>query len=365
MCGICGVVRADPAHPIDVDVIQSMNDAMRHRGPDEEGTHFGRGVALAARRLAIIDPPGSSQPLSNEDGTVWGVLNGEIYNFQALRTRLRGRGHTFTTDGDGETIVHLYEEEGVDCVRQLEGMFAFALYDSRSRQLVLARDRVGKKPLFYSQRGGSLSFASELRALLEDPEIPRDLDYAALDCYLAYQYVPAPFSAFKAIRKLPPASTLVFRPGHFSIDRYWQLDYRRKRKVDDPRELHEEIRTTIKRAVRQRMVADVPLGAMLSGGIDSAVVVGSMAELSSRPVKTFSVGFENPSFNELHYARMIAKQFGTEHHEYVVKPDAVSLIPKVVAHYGEPYADSSALAAFYLAELASRHVTVALNGDGG
>jgi asparagine synthase (glutamine-hydrolysing) len=365
MCGICGLVRDDPAHPIDIDVIQSMNEAMRHRGPDDEGTHVGRGVALAARRLAIIDPVRSSQPLSNEDGTVWAVLNGEIYNFQELRNRLIARGHQFATDGDGETIVHLYEEEGVECVKSLEGMFAFGLYDSRSRQLMLARDRVGKKPLFYSHRSDSLSFASELRALLKDPEIPRDLDYQALDCYLAYQYVPAPFSAFKAVRKLPPASTLVYTPGHVSISRYWRLDSRRKRAVGDPREVHEEIRATIKRAVRRRMVADVPLGAMLSGGIDSAVVVGSMAELSPQPVKTFSVGFENPAFNELRYARMIAEQFGTEHHELVVKPDAVALIPKVVAHYGEPYADSSALATFYLAELASRHVTVALNGDGG
>jgi asparagine synthase (glutamine-hydrolysing) len=365
MCGICGIVHDDHGYPVDVDVLESMNDAMYHRGPDEGRVHVAAGAALAARRLAIIDVLHSSQPLLNEDGTVVGVMNGEIYNFRELRERLAARGHTFSTRGDAETIVHLYEEEGVDFVRSLDGMFALAIYDTTSRRLVLARDRVGKKPLFYSARPGMISFASELRALLEDPEVPRDLDYQALDCYLAYQYVPAPYSAFKAVRKLPPASVLVYRSGRVSVRRYWSLDYRRKRVVTDRRELHEEIRETIGRAVRRRMVADVPLGAMLSGGVDSAAVVGSMAEASSEPVKTFSVGFDNPAFSELGYARMIATQFGTEHHEHVVRPDAISLIPRIVAHYGEPYADSSALATFYLAELASRHVKVALNGDGG
>jgi asparagine synthase (glutamine-hydrolysing) len=244
-------------------------------------------------------------------------------------------------------------------------MFAFALWDDRKRQLLLARDRVGKKPLFYAHRRGVLSFASELRALMRDRSIPRELDYQALNCYLSYQYVPSPLSAFKGVAKLPPASTLLYREGRVAIDRYWRLDYGRKRTVPDRRELNEEIRDTIRRATRRRMVSDVPLGAFLSGGIDSSAVVGAMAEESSRPVKTFSIGFENEAFDELQYARMIAERFETEHHEFVVKPDAVELIPKIVTHYGEPFADSSAIPSFYLAEMTRRHVTVALNGDGG
>jgi asparagine synthase (glutamine-hydrolysing) len=342
-----------------------MCAALEHRGPDSRGVHASGDVGLGIQRLRVIDLHTGDQPIYNEDRSIVVVLNGEIYNYRELRKRLIASGHRFETNGDTEVIVHLYEEEGPDCVRSLQGMFAFALWDERRNQLLLARDRVGKKPLFYAHRDGAISFASELRALIEDREVPRDLDHQAIDCYLAYQYIPAPLSVFRAIRKLPPASTLVYRDGETRIDRYWRLDYSRKREVADPRELHEEIRDTIRRATRRRMVADVPLGAFLSGGIDSSAVVAAMAEASSQPVRTFSIGFENEAFNELRYASRIAQQFGTEHHEFVVKPDAVELIPRIVHQYGEPFADSSAIPSFYLAELTRRHVTVALNGDGG
>jgi asparagine synthase (glutamine-hydrolysing) len=364
MCGIVGQAR-DDGTSVDASMLASMCAALEHRGPDSRGIHAEEQVGLGIQRLRVIDLETGDQPIYNEDRTVVVVLNGEIYNYRELRERLVRNGHRFETHGDTEVIVHLYEEEGPDCVRSLQGMFGFALWDMRRGQLLLARDRVGKKPLFYAHRDGALSFASELRALMQDPEIPRDLDHQAIDCYLGYQYVPAPLSIFRAARKLPPASTLLYRDGEVTIDRYWRLDYGRKRNVDDREALNLEIRDTIRRATKRRMVADVPLGAFLSGGIDSSAVVAAMAEQSALPVKTFSIGFENAAFDELKYARMIAEQFGTEHHEFVVKPDAVELIPKIVRQYGEPFADSSAIPSFYLAELTRRHVTVALNGDGG
>jgi asparagine synthase (glutamine-hydrolysing) len=365
MCGIVGQVREDGAS-VDRELLESMCAALEHRGPDWRGIHAGNGAGLGIQRLRIVDLETGDQPVYNEDRTVAVVLNGEIYNFRELRERLVSQGHRFETRGDTEAIVHLYEEEGLECVRSLHGMFAFALWDSLRRQLVIGRDRVGKKPLFYSHREGSgLSFASELGALIRDPEVPRDLDYQAIDCFLGYQYIPAPLSVFRGVRKLPPASVLVHREGGVSIERYWRLDYGRKRKIRDRDELHEEIRDSIRRATRRRMFADVPVGALLSGGIDSSTVVAAMAESSSEPVKTFSIGFENESFNELPYARRVAEEFATEHHECLVRPDAVELLPRIVRHYGEPFADSSAIPTFCLAELTRRDVTVALNGDGG
>jgi asparagine synthase (glutamine-hydrolysing) len=350
---------------VDPRLLERMCAAIEHRGPDSRGTHFAGNVALGVQRLRVIDLATGDQPVYNEDRSIVVVLNGEIYNFQELRSRLRRHGHRFATEGDTEVIVHLYEEEGLDCVLSLQGMFAFALWDQRRQRLLLARDRVGKKPLFYSQSQRGITFGSELRAVLQDSEISREIDYQAIDCFLAYQYIPAPLSAFRAIRKLPPASTLVFQDGAATISQYWDLDYDRKRAVTDVRELHDEIRDTLRKATRRRMVADVPLGAFLSGGIDSSAVVAAMAEQSTQPVKTFSIGFDHQPFNELPFAKQIADQFGTEHHEFVVKPDAVEIIPRIVRHYGEPFADSSAIPSFYLSDLSRRHVTVALNGDGG
>ena len=341
-----------------------MCAALEHRGPDSRGEALGPGVGLGIQRLRVIDIATGDQPIRNEDGSVVVVLNGEIYNYAELRERLQRDGHRFSTRGDTEAIVHLYEEHGDDCVRHLHGMFAFALWDRRRRRLLVARDRIGKKPLYYAHRAGALSFASELTALLQDPEISREVDYGAIDSYLAYQYVPGPLSAFKAVRKLPPAHTLVWQDGRIDIRRYWSLDYGAKLEAK-PEELKERIRSGLLEATRKRLVSDVPLGAFLSGGIDSSAVVAAMARLTSEPVKTFSIGFESEGFDELPYARAVAEQFGTDHREFVVRPEALEILPRLVRHYGEPFADSSAIPCFYLADLTREHVTVALNGDGG
>ncbi len=364
MCGIAGIALASNA-PVERETVERMCAAQAHRGPDARGLHFADGLGLGIQRLRVIDLVTGDQPVHNEDRSVTVVLNGEIYNFRELRRRLRGSGHRFATEGDTEVIVHLYEELGPACVRELSGMFAFALWDDRRRQLLLARDRVGKKPLFYSELPSGLSFASELKALMQNDAIPTDIDHQALDRYLTYGCVPAPMSAFAAVRKLMPASTLVYRDGVSQIERYWQLDYSRRRAPQSEQELHDEIRATIRTAVKRRMVADVPMGAFLSGGVDSAAVVAAMAENSATPVKTFSIGFEEERFNELPQARVIAQKFATDHHELTVRPDAIEMLPEIVRQYGEPFADHSALPSFYLARFARNEVTVALNGDGG
>ena len=378
MCGIAGQVRTDGA-PVAPALIEAMCRAQAHRGPDCRGTHVRGPVGLGIQRLRVIDLTGGDQPIHNEDRSVTVILNGEIYNYRELRERLHRSGHRFATGGDTEVIVHLYEELGPACVHELIGMFAFAVWDEPRRQLLLARDRLGKKPLVYAQRGGALSFASELPALLADPGVSTAVDPGAIDQYLAHGYVPAPQCAYAGVRKLRPGHLLVHRPESVTVQRYWRLDFTRsgptRRRAtaasgpgseaasdaDAARELRERIGV----AVRRRMIADVPTGAFLSGGIDSAVVVAAMAEHSSHPVRTFSIGFDDPQFDERAGARLIAERFGTEHHEIVVDPDAVAMLPRLVRHYGEPFADHSAVACFYLSEFARRHVTVALNGDGG
>jgi asparagine synthase (glutamine-hydrolysing) len=364
MCGICGQARWD-GRDVEPALIEHMCAAQEHRGPDSRGVHTDAGAGLGIQRLRIIDLATGDQPILNEDGSVAVVLNGEIYNFRELRARLERSGHRFRTQSDTEVIVHLYEEEGADCVRSLEGMFGLAIWDSRRRRLVLARDRVGKKPLFYALRDGVLSFASELRALLQDGEIGRDLDLEAIDAYLALRWIPAPLCVFEAVRKLPPASVLVLEDGRATIERYWQLDYGAAPHSRDEREVAAELREQLRKAVRRRLVSEVPLGAFLSGGVDSAGVVAAMAKESSRPVRTFSIGFTSDRYDELSRARLVAERFGTEHRELVVTPDAIEILPRIVRHYGEPFADSSAIPSFYLAEMARRDVTVALNGDGG
>jgi len=293
------------------------------------------------------------------------VLNGEIYNYRELRAELQARGHILRTQGDTEVIAHLYEEYGTRCVERLDGMFAFALWDDARGRMLLGRDRVGKKPLFYALRGGTLSFASELHALLQDPEIPRDVDPRALDLFLTFGYVPAPLSALTAVRKLPPAHILtVGFDQPLATRRYWELDY--SRKLDAPvNEICERVRDSLRTATRRRLVSDVPVGAFLSGGIDSSAVVAAMAEASAQPVRTFSIDFDHERFDELPVARRIAQQFGTVHEEFRVRADAVEILPEIVRHHGEPFADASAIPSFYLARLTRRRVTVALNGDGG
>jgi asparagine synthase (glutamine-hydrolysing) len=346
-------------------LIERMCAGLEHRGPDARGVHVSPEAGIGIQRLRVIDLSTGDQPVYNEDRTVAVVMNGEIYNYLELRERLARSGHEFNTQGDTEVIVHLYEEYGEDCVRHLHGMFAFALWDGRRRQLLLARDRVGKKPLVYAQRDGVLSFASELGALLQDTEIPREPDPVALDRYLAFGYVPTPLTALRGVRKLPPAHTMLVRDGEATLRRYWTLDYSSKLEGVPVEELCERIREGLREATRRRLLSDVPLGAFLSGGIDSSAVVAAMAEASPEPVRTFSIGFDHEEFDELAHARKISEQFGTVHEEFRVEADAVAIAPRLVRHYGEPFADSSAIPSFYLAEMARRHVTVALNGDGG
>ncbi len=365
MCGIVGQLRPS-GHPVDPELIAQMCAGLEHRGPDSRGIHADERAGLGIQRLRVIDISTGDQPIYNEDRSVVVVMNGEIYNFRELREDLRARGHTLATKGDTEVIVHLYEEHGADCVKHLQGMFAFALWDRRRGQLLLARDRVGKKPLLYAHRAdGTISWASEMQALLADTEIRREVDPVAIDRFLALGYVPTPMSAIRGVRKLPPAHTLLLRDGHApELKRYWSLDYTTK--LDAPVEdLVAMVREGIAKATRKRMVSDVPLGAFLSGGIDSSAVVAAMAEASSQPVRTFSIGFDHEAFDELPHARRIAQQFGTVHEEFQVRADAVEVMPRIARHYGEPFADSSAIPSFYLSELARGHVTVALNGDGG
>jgi asparagine synthase (glutamine-hydrolysing) len=364
MCGIVGQARSDDQSP-HRPLLEQMCAALEHRGPDSRGIHVAPGAGLGIQRLRVIDLATGDQPIFNEDRSVAVVLNGEIYNYRELRADLERRGHTLATRSDTEVIAHLYEDQGPELVRRLHGMFGLAVWDAPRRRLLLARDRVGKKPLYYCERDGVLSFASELTALMQDPEIPRVVDHRALDAFLAYRWVPATMTAFAGVRKLPPGCTLVFADGQATVSRYWRLDFSRKRPVEDPRDVHEEIRERIRAATARRMIADVPLGAFLSGGLDSSAVVAAMAEASSQPVRTFSIGFASEKFNELPLARIVSQRFATEHHELMAEPRALEIIPRIVRHYGEPFADDSAIPSFYLAEMARRHVTVALNGDGG
>jgi asparagine synthase (glutamine-hydrolysing) len=363
MCGIAG--KLDFGGTVDEELIHGMCAAIEHRGPDSRGVYAHQGVGLGAQRLAIIDVAGGQQPIFNEDGSLACVMNGEIYNYQDLRRRLRASGHRLASEVDTEVLVHLYEDYGSRMVEHLRGMFAFAIWDDRRRCLFCARDRVGKKPLFWARRGSKVWFASEIGALLVDPDLDTAVDHTAIAAYLALQYVPHPRSAFEAIQKLPPASTLTVTESGERIEKYWALDYSKKQVGVPDAELEEQLREHIRDATRVRLMSEVPLGAFLSGGIDSSAVVGAMAEQMTAPVKTFSIGFSEADHDELHYARMIAEQFGTDHHEFVVEPKALDIMPKLARHYGEPFADSSAIPSFYLAELTGRHVTVALNGDGG
>ena len=365
MCGIAGKLCFDPNHAVDEALIRRMNGVLQHRGPNDEGVWLQGSVGLGHRRLAIIDPsPTGHQPMSNEDGTIWITYNGEVYNHLDLRAELERKGHRYRGTSDTETIIHLYEEYGRDCVQHLRGMFAFALWDGRQRCLFLARDRFGQKPLLYAQTANGLTFASEIKAILQDTSISRDLDEVALHHYLTYQYVPTPWTAFCQIRKLPPASTLLWQDGHISIERYWTLRYTPKLKIDEQQAI-EQLLVLLREATQMRLMSEVPLGAFLSGGIDSSAIVALMAEVMGGPVKTFSIGFDDQSFNELHYARQVAERYATDHHEFMVTADAVTVLPELVWAYGEPYADSSALPTYYVARETGRHVTVALNGDGG
>jgi asparagine synthase (glutamine-hydrolysing) len=363
MCGIVGIVGND-ARAVDEMLLSRMCAAIRHRGPDEDGFYVRGPVGLAMRRLSIIDLKGGQQPIHNQDQTAWIVFNGEIYNYLELRQRLEKLGHTFYTNSDTEAIIHAYDRYGADCAKHLRGMFAFAIWDERSQELFLARDRVGKKPLLYAQVNGGLIFGSEFSALLLHPDISRDVEPEALDYYLSFMCVPAPLTAYKAIKKLEPGHTLRWRKGEIKTERYWYLDFSKKLKTTEE-EAGERAIEILREAVRVRLMSEVPLGAFLSGGIDSSAVVALMSEESSDRIKTFSIGFEEQDFSELQHARRVAQHVGAEHHEFIVRPDAMEVLPILVEHYGEPYADSSAVPTYYVARETRKHVTVALNGDGG
>jgi asparagine synthase (glutamine-hydrolysing) len=365
MCGIAGKLHFDPTRRAEREILERMNAVQVHRGPDDAGIHCQGPVGLAHRRLSIIDlSPAGHQPMANEDGTIWIVFNGEIYNFQDLRPGLLERGHRFRSRTDTEVILHLYEEHGVGCLPYLRGMFAFAIWDGRNRQLFLARDRLGKKPLCYQWDAEAFRFASEAKAILQDPAVPVRPDPEGISLYLTYGYVPSPVSAFQGLCKLPPAHYLTCRDGEVKVVRYWRL--RRDTKQHRPEaEWCEEIRARLEEAVRLRLISDVPLGAFLSGGIDSSAVVAMMSRAAGGAIKTFSIGFDQPEYDELAYARRIAERFATDHHELVVRPDAVAVLPKLTWHYDEPFGDSSAVPTYYVAQMTRQYVTVALNGDAG
>lgn len=406
MCGITGAAWGSGEKPLELSVLRRMTDAIIHRGPDDAGYYHswlperswdgnpstlaelspaGPGAAFGFRRLAIIDLSTGHQPLANEDGSIWINFNGEIYNYLELHDELAARGHQFRTRSDTETIVHLYEELGPRCVDRLRGMFALAIWDERQRTLLLARDRLGKKPLVYRHDPGRIIFSSELKSLLEVPGVPREIDPRAVSDYLTYQYVPHPGCMLRGFSKLPPGHRALFRDGQLTVERYWKPGYESPwyagplaaaglpvlapgADASTPRDLpaaRELLRATLTEAVRLRMRSDVPLGSFLSGGVDSTIVTGLMQQLSSRPVQTFSIGFPVKAFDERSFARQAAKHLGTDHHELVVEPRALEVLPKLIWHYDEPFADSSAIPTLYLSALTRKNVTVALSGDGG
>ncbi len=365
MCGIAGIVGTEPGAVIEAAAVQRMCRTIVHRGPDDEGIFVKGSVGLGMRRLSIIDLAGGHQPIFNEDKTVWIVFNGEIYNFPELRPELEKLGHRFSTDTDTEVIVHLYEEFGADCVQKLRGMFAFAIYDERRRKLLLARDRLGKKPLHYALLDGRFLFGSEIKALLAIAPELKEIDHEGLLQFFYFGYIPDPYTAFVRIRKLPPGHLLEFQNGQISVRQYWDLPTFGTHEPGSDEECLEELENRLAEAVRMRLISDVPLGALLSGGVDSSTVVALMARASSKPVKTFSIGFRNDDFNEARYFRAVAERFNTDHHELVVEPNFGETLDKLTGVLEEPFADSSILPTYYVCCLARQHVTVALSGDGG
>jgi len=363
MCGICGVVSFQPNIRLDPSILARMNASLRHRGPDDEGYYEDDQAALAMRRLSIIDLHTGQQPISNESGDVWVVYNGEIYNYQEVRARLEQRGHIFKTQTDTEIIVHAYEEYDSECVKHFNGMFAFALWDARRRTLLLARDRIGIKPLYYWAGKDKLVFGSELKALLFHPDVPRQVDLEALDLFLTLEYIPAPRTIYEGVFKLLPGHLLVVENGKLKVTRYWDVPYQPISQSEA--ECAEILSGLIKESVRLCLISDVPLGAFLSGGIDSSTIVGYMSQSANEPVRTFSIGFEDDAYNELPYAEAVAKHFGTKHHVEVLKSDHADLAEELVADFDEPFADTSVFPTFLVSKLASREVKVVLSGDGG
>ncbi|MDP9376411.1 MAG: asparagine synthase (glutamine-hydrolyzing) [Actinomycetota bacterium] len=366
MCGICGFAGRDSGSAADPERLRAMNETLRHRGPDDAGELLDGPVALAMRRLSIIDLAHGHQPIANEDKSVQLVLNGEIYNHRGLRDDLRARGHSFASGSDVEVVVHLYEEYGLDCLQHLRGMFALALWDKRRRRLVLARDAFGIKPLYWSHGPDGLAFGSELKALTADPAFSRELDPEALEAYLAFNSIPAPLTIYKAARKLRPGHLLVWEDGQVAV-RCWSRPRpvnAGSERTETADELAEELRERLRDSVRAHLVSDVPVGVLLSGGIDSSALTALAAQENGGRISTFSIGFEERSFDELDRARLVAQRYGTDHHEEILRPDAIELLPRLAQAFDEPMADSSSLATWLVCELASRHVKVVLSGEG-
>jgi asparagine synthase (glutamine-hydrolysing) len=366
MCGIAGKFNFDPRRGIDRERLSAMTSVIAHRGPDADGFYVGDGIGLGHRRLSIIDLSTGDQPLTNEDRTIWVVFNGEIYNFAEVRAELETHGHRFRTHSDTEVIVHAYEQWGDRAVDRFRGMFAFALWDEPRRRLLLMRDRIGVKPLYYAATPAGVTFGSEIKAILEDPDVPRGWSAEALDAYLTLQYVPSPQTMYRGILKLPAAHLLVAEHGTVTVRRYWDLQFTGDGDPSREDEYLEQLDALVTESVRLRLVSDVPLGAFLSGGIDSSAVVASMAETCGPDrVITTSVGFDEGAFNELEHARSVARHLGVTQHETIVRSDIADLLPKLAWHLDEPFADSSAVPTYYVSEAARQHVTVALSGDGG
>jgi len=363
MCGIVGLMYHDRQKPVRQESVKKMCDTLVHRGPDDEGFYVDRNVGIGMRRLTVIDLSTGHQPMTNEDGRYWIVFNGEIYNYPELRKELESKGHRFSTHTDTETIVHAYEEFGEACVERLNGMFAFALWDREEEKLVLARDRLGVKPLYYYEGADRFVFGSELKAVLADPNVPRVIDFRALDRFLTFEYIPSPLSVFQGILKLPPGHLLTLEKGKTSLKQYWNLPTYVHHKSEE--ELTEVFYDLMKDAVKIRLISDVPLGAFLSGGVDSSTIVCMMSELMNQPVKTFSIGFDDPSYNELDYARAVAKHYGAEHQDLIIQPNVVDLVEDLIKYLDEPLADVSVFPTYLVSKLAREQVTVVLSGDGG
>jgi len=367
MCGITGILNFERQKEISLPEIKKMTDVISHRGPDEEGFYINQNIGLGFRRLSVIDLKTGHQPISNEDETVWIVFNGEIYNYLDLRENLTNQGHVFKTKSDTETIVHLYEQYGTQCVQYLRGMFAFCIWDDKKKQLFCARDRFGIKPFYYYSDNEKFLFASEIKAILQDSTVDKDLSYDALNSYFAFGYITSDLSIYKKIKKLRPAHYLLLsfnREVTIETHRYWNIQFDPNYSISEE-QWAEELEQTFSEVVKQHMISDVPLGAFLSGGIDSTCMVAMMAKNSEQPINTFTIGFKEEKYNELVYARQTAKKYGCEHHEYIVEPDSIRLLPKLVCIYDEPFADNSAIPTYYLSKFAREHVTVALSGDGG
>lgn len=363
MCGICGYYSIDGN--IDKNLLALMTDELKHRGPDECGYYTDEKIALGHRRLSIIDLCTGQQPMTNEDKNIWIIYNGEFYNFKEYIPYLQTKGHNIKTASDTEIIIHLYEEFGVDCLQKIRGMFAFALWDKNKDMIFLARDRMGQKPIFYTLQNNKFYFASELKSILKDKNIKRTISNQSIDYYLTYQYIPSPFSVYENIYKLMPAEYLLFKNNRIiKKERYWELPVTENSKITY-NDAKEKLRELLFDSVQLRLISDVPIGVFLSGGIDSSIITAIMSKISNTKIKTFSIGFEEADYNELDYARTVAKKYDTEHTEFIVKPNAIELLEKIAYYYNEPYADSSALPTYYVSKMTSKYVKVALNGDAG